>query len=258
MKSIIITMALTLSILSNANAQTTAPNWTANDCNSISHTLHSELDNGKVIVLVWVMPCPSCIGPAKTAYTQVQNFAASHPGKVLYYMIDDYGDASCSTLTTWTTNNNIGDVSKITFFGNAGNAISMGDFGGDGMPKVVVVGGTDHTIFFNKNNSTANDASGISSAITSAIAATGITSIENAIQFSIVPNPGTNRVSVNYARPVKEITITAMNGSLVKEIVYETATNNPEIETGQLPAGVYMLKMTDINNETGIQKFVKQ
>jgi len=38
-------------------AQTNATDFTANDCDGVSHHLFSELDNGKVVVIAWVMPC---------------------------------------------------------------------------------------------------------------------------------------------------------------------------------------------------------
>ena len=42
-------------------AQTTATDFTANDCGGTSHTLFTELNAGNVIVITWVMPCSSCI-----------------------------------------------------------------------------------------------------------------------------------------------------------------------------------------------------
>jgi hypothetical protein len=68
-----------------ANGQT-ATNFTCNDCTGVSHTLFDELDAGNVIVLCWVMPCGSCIGPTLTTYNVVQSFATSHPGRVKLYI----------------------------------------------------------------------------------------------------------------------------------------------------------------------------
>lgn len=257
MKIISILIATIFACTSAATAQTTAPNWTASDCNSASHTLHSELDNGKIIVFVWVMPCGSCINGAKAAYDAVQGFATSDPGKVLYYLADDYGDASCATLNSWVTTNSIGDPSKMTFFGNAGNTINMSDFGGAGMPKVVVMGGTNHKIYFNKNNSAANDVAGISSAITAAIAATGISTLENQINFSVSPNPAGDHLQINHSKAVNKIVILNGNGQVIEEASYNRGTINPVLRTSHLASGVYFLQVTDVNNESGVQKIVK-
>ncbi|WP_276133075.1 T9SS type A sorting domain-containing protein [Polluticoccus soli] len=254
----IFTAAMLVAASAIANAQTTAPNWTANDCSSASHTLHTELDNGKVIVFVWVMPCGSCVNASKTAFTAVQNFATSHPGRVLFYLADDLGDASCSALSSWATSNNIGDVTKMTFFDNAGNAINMNGFGSTGMPKVVVMGGNDHKIFFNKNNSAANDATGINNAIASAIdAATSVSEVASAIKFSVSPNPVADRLTINYNKPVKQVVITAVNGQVVKQLEFGSKMDPAVDMTGVTP-GVYLVKITGANGESGIQKIVKQ
>ena len=49
-----------------------------------------EQDAGKVVVIAWPMPCGSCIAPCLSAYTEVQNYTSSYPGRVLYYLVDDY------------------------------------------------------------------------------------------------------------------------------------------------------------------------
>ena len=95
-------------------SQTTATNFICNDCASTSHTLFAELDAGKVIVLVWAMPCGSCIGPAQSAYSAAESFSSSHPGRVLFYLADDYANTSCSTLSSWATTNNMPNSTKFS------------------------------------------------------------------------------------------------------------------------------------------------
>src|ERR1043165_5686641 len=105
MKHFLFTALLLLFGLSLAVAQTTATNFTATDCNATSHTLFTELDAGKIVVLVWVMPCAACISDAKAAFDAVGSFASSNPGKVVFYLSDDIGDAGCSTLNSWASTN---------------------------------------------------------------------------------------------------------------------------------------------------------
>ena len=225
MKKFITTTAMVIAATC-AIAQTNATNWTAPDCNSTSHTLFNELDNGKIIVFAWVMPCGSCVGPSTTAYNVVQSFATSNPGQVLFYLADDLGDASCSTLTSWINSNSIGNTANMTIFSNSGNVISEANFGGTGMPHIVVMGGTDHKIYFNKKNSQAN--------------------------------PVNENLSVSYTKAIKKITVTAVNGQVVKEETYATGKMNPSINISQAASGMYMIKITDIDDKTGIQKIVKQ
>ena len=118
-------------------------------------------------------------------------------------------------MNTWITSNSIGTLSNMTVFSNSGNVIKESDFGGSGMPHVVVMGGTDHKIYYNKKNSATNDLSGITAAVNSALKATGISNITNNISFSASPNPATNTISINYPKAVKSISITALNLSLI-------------------------------------------
>ena len=92
----------------NSKAQvTTATDFTANDCNSISHHLFAELDAGKVVVVAFVMPCSACIGPSLTAYNVATSFASSNPGRVKFFLSDDLANTSCSIVSGWATNNSI-------------------------------------------------------------------------------------------------------------------------------------------------------
>ena len=68
------------------NAQT-ATDFTADDCNGTTHNLYSELDAGNVVVLCWV------IVVLASAWLNIQNrynLLTFHPGKVKYYIVDDY------------------------------------------------------------------------------------------------------------------------------------------------------------------------
>lgn len=122
MKKSIVTLALLVSGSLATSAQTTATDFTATDCSGNVHTLFSDLNSGKIVVMVWVMPCGSCISDAKAAYDAVQTFATSHPGKVLYYLADDFGDSNCATLTSWANSYGIGAANRA-IFSNSGNTI---------------------------------------------------------------------------------------------------------------------------------------
>lgn len=258
MKQIITTAALALGSLSTITAQTNATNWTALDCNSTNHTLFTDLDNGKIVVMVWVMPCGSCINGAKAAYNAAQSFAATNPGKVVYYLADDIGDATCTDLTTWINTNSIGSLSNMTIFSNAGNVIKETDFGGPGMPHVTVMGGTDHKIYYNKMNSATNDQPGITSAISTAITATNVNTVARNAVFTVLPNPASDKITINYNNPIREIEVTALNGTVVKKEVFEKGAMNPTIKLNGLANGVFMVKIYDMNGNAGIQKIVKE
>ena len=164
-KTLMIIIAI-LTTLGFAYAQTTATDFTTNDCNGISHTLFDELDNEKVIVIAWVMPCTSCATYAGYASDAVQSFATSHPGRVKYYLADDYGNSSCNYLSGWAGNYNI---TTDAIFSDA--ILNMTDYGTNGMPKVVVLGKNTHTIYYNQNDNKTTQI-GVENAITLALSPT--------------------------------------------------------------------------------------
>ena len=106
MKKILSTLSMALMLCSTISNAQTAADFTALDCNGVSHNLYTDLGAGKVIVVTWVMPCGSCIGGAASAYNAVQSFATSNPGKVFNYLVDDAG-SSCSSLASWAMANGI-------------------------------------------------------------------------------------------------------------------------------------------------------
>ena len=224
-------------------AQSTATNFTCNDCASVSHTLFTELDAGKVIVLVWAMPCGACIGPSQSAYNTAQSFSSSHPGRVLFYLADDYANTSCSTLNSWASTNSMPNSTK---FSNA--AIDMADYGSTGMPKVVILGGTSHTVFYNANNTFS--ASAMSTAITNALnAGTGITEPVNVSSVNVFPNPANGVASISYSlESSSEVEIELFNlvGEKAKSIFsgnQSAGEHTLGVDCSKLSNGIYFVKI---------------
>tara|TARA_B000000565_G_C23704915_1_gene347191 strand:+ start:135 stop:875 length:741 start_codon:yes stop_codon:yes gene_type:complete len=125
----------------------TATDFTSDDCNGTSYNLYSELDAGYVVVLCWVMPCGPCALGAEYAQNAVQSFNISHPGKVKYYIVDDYANSDCNYLNSWNTSYQLSP--DATF---SSPLIDMNDYGGSGMPKVVVIGPNKQVYYNGKNN----------------------------------------------------------------------------------------------------------
>jgi hypothetical protein len=226
-----------------ASAQSTATNFTVNDCNATSHDLFTELDAGKVIVLCWVMPCGSCSGPAGTTYNMVQNYQSSNPGRVFFYLCDDVGNTSCATLTSWANTNN---MPNSTIFSNA--AISMSDYGSSGMPKIVVLGGNTHEVFYNANNSV--NSTLLQNAIDSALVATGVPVTGSPVtSLSVSPNPAGNSTVISYSlESASDVTIDVYNmlGEKVMTVYSGNATQGEHqqaLNTEMLAKGRYIIRM---------------
>lgn len=251
MKKLLFSLSLLVQAASVSYGQTTATNFTAPDCNSTNHTLFNELDNGKVVVLVWIMPCGSCISDAKGAYDAVQSFASSNPGQVLYYLSDDNGGTSCATLNSWANTNAIG--LNRTVFGNSGAVINEADYGGSGMPHVVVMGGPNHTIYYNQLDGS-NNGPAIQAAISQALA-TSVTNINTVIEpITVYPNPAKGNLSLSYhLKESSEVSLDVVNatGAIVKALHLgrqKSGKHEITVDLGHtLSSGIYSIQLHSVS-----------
>lgn len=243
-KTLLIALAFTASSLGFSQ---TATNFNCNDCNNVNHDLFTELNAGKVIVIAWVMPCASCISPSLTAYNVVQSYSTSNPGQVLMYMVDDYANTNCTSLNSWATSNNMPNTTR---FSNA--TISMSDYGSAGMPKIIVVGGTSHTVYFNQNNSAAGNASAIQAAINSALASlSSVNNLEPGLsQVALSPVPAAANASLSYSLGSSsdvKIELYNMLGekmSTLAETRLGAGSYKQDIDCAVLRNGIYFVKLT--------------
>ena len=252
MKKVLSIVAFLLVTATISNGQTTATDFTGVDCLGGSHNLFTDLDNGKVIVLVWVMPCSGCVNGAKAADSARQSLAASIPAGVFMYLICDGPPNDCTTLQSWASTNHLGHPAM---FGNASNEIDQSNYGGLGMPHIVVVG-PNHTIYFNQKDSTGV---GVYSAVQNAInVATNVHNVSENLKFSIAPNPALQQIFINCEIPIESIFITSMTGEIVKTVSFDKGKLNPVIVLSGMAKGVYAIRITDIGGNSAMQIMTKQ
>jgi hypothetical protein len=233
-----------LSLNFQTNAQTAA-NFTEEDCNGTSYTLFDELDAGKVIVIAWVMPCGSCSYFGSRAYDAVQIFTETHPGKVEFYLTDDYANTSCSSISNWGTTNSMGN--HIAF---SSSAINMSDYGTDGMPKVVVLAGNDHAVLYNKNNGSINY-DDVVEAITTGLNSVGLNDNEAINKtLSIFPNPSNGLFSIEFqAQENSKLEVFTVLGEKVVDVNIEgcmpNQKNKIEIDLSNQAQGLYLVNLSN-------------
>jgi hypothetical protein len=222
-------------------AQTNATNFTCNDCSGVSHELFKVLDSGKIVVLVWVMPCGACTGGAITAYNIVKSYQANNPNKVYFYLVDDYANTNCQSLGSWGASNGL-DVSSYSYrFSNA--AIKMTNYGSAGMPKCIVLAGTDHKVMYNVNNSVSS--TDLQKAINTALVLTGTTEDNfTGSALKISPNPVNQSAiltcALDQASNVK-IELLNADGKLIQNVF-----------TGKLNSGENKMNLNVANYHSGI------
>ncbi|NUM31562.1 MAG: T9SS type A sorting domain-containing protein [Bacteroidetes bacterium] len=243
-KNIIFTILLLC--FSIANAQK-AVNFTCNDCSGKTHDLFKNLDSGKVVVIDWVMPCSSCIGPSKTTYNVVKSYDTIYPGKIVMFVADDYANTACPSIISWTDNNGMPNTIKFS-----NSAIKMTDYGTNGMPKVVIIAGKGHDVFFNENNSNISNITKLQNSLNAAIAATlNLKEIDDFIyKTEILPNPSNEKLTLNFnLKNPEKLNISVLNivGSEIQKIeenkYFNSGENSLEICTENLNDGVYFLKI---------------
>ena len=232
-------LLVVLCIFTKILSQTTATDFTVNDCDGNTHHLFSELNSGKVVVIARVMPCPPCATHAISAYSSSLNFETSHPNRVKYYLVDDFANTTCSSLSSWASSNGLGST---TMFSDA--AISMTDYGQIGMPKVVVVGGANHKIYFNKNSST----QGISDSISLALQANNINDFLSEIDIELFPNPSSDFLNISYSltsTSAFKIELFNMIGQRAIEpinILNSSSNGTYKLNVSELSNGTYFMK----------------
>jgi hypothetical protein len=249
MKKYILKSLLVLFAANISFAQTTATDFITNDCNGITHNLFDSLDAGNVIVICWVMPCTPCATYAGYASDAVQSFATSHPGRVKYYLADDYANSTCSYLLGWASNYNI---ATDAFFSTTD--LDMLDYGTVGMPKVVVLGKNTHTIYYNENDNKTTQI-GVENAITLALtSSTGIDEqAENNLNLTAYPNPTTGTINVEYnsQTPVQFNVINMLGENVLSQNTNNT--KNTTIDVSSLTKGLYILQMTTDSKTTSLK-----
>ena len=247
MKNIILIAILAIAV--NTGFAQMPNNFVGKDCTGQQHDFFAELDQGKVIVLCWVMPCAGCISPAQTTHDIVKSYQAQYPGKVLFYLVDDYSNTNCTSLGTW------GDQHKMpaSLFSArfSSQFIVMTDYGKNGMPKVVIVGGKDHKVYYNANNEV--EAELILNSINSAIEQT--TSVQeqpktDQLHLMLNPNPSTTNETVLSFSLTKSssvvVDVISESGSVVKSVSaqsYDAGTHKTAINTSELPSGTYFVRV---------------
>jgi hypothetical protein len=93
----------------SAKAQTTAMDFTRDDCFGVHHNHFSELDSGKVIVLDFIMPgCTSCLVASDTVRNLIKPLEISNPGRVKLYSFGYIKNYNCEQLLSWNSSHNIG------------------------------------------------------------------------------------------------------------------------------------------------------
>lgn len=253
MKKLFLSLITILIICNFSFAQTTAMDWTKDDCNGNSHNCFKELNDGNVLLCEYVMTCGTCISAANYLEQMYQDYSASNPGKVKFYAIDWNTSFTCSSFESWA----IG--LSCTLFLNGYDEVNY--YGGMGMPTVVVLGGTDHHVYYSKlgfNHST--DDQDVRDAIDAALNTTGINETNGQLSpLDVFPNPASTSASISYSlNTPSNVSLDVLNmlGEKVQAVnlgQQAAGENNYTLNTQLLNSGLYFVQISS-GNKTEVIK----
>ncbi|HYV92380.1 MAG TPA: T9SS type A sorting domain-containing protein [Chitinophagales bacterium] len=254
MKKLFLASFLLLLIAFNFSfGQTTAMDWTKDDCNGTNHNCFSELDSGNVLLCEYVMTCGTCISAANYLEQIYQDYSVSDPGKVKFYAIDWNTSFTCSSFQSWATNPT---QLSCTLFLNGYDEVNY--YGGMGMPTIVVLGGADHHVYYRKlGYSYLADDANVRAAIDEALSAVnGINeNTTSATSLDAYPNPSTSFTNITYSlQAASTVSFEVLNviGEKIQTIDLSqqgVGENHFTLNTGMFNSGVYF-----VNINTGTTK----
>lgn len=182
---------------------------------------------------------------ALTTLNVVNSYITSHPHTVYMYICDDYANTTCTSLNTWKDNNGL---TSATSFSDA--SVNMADYGGNGMPKIVVIGGGAHTVFYTANDVV--DATALQNAIDDAIDVAGISEQNKlASSLSVSPNPSSDQAKLKFnlaGNSNISIQLFNLQGKLVQKVFSGNLSNGEnliEMNTLKIAPGTYLVKLSN-------------
>ncbi len=253
-KSIYLSIAL-MFVLTISKAQT-AMQLTGQDCNGVSHDLFADLDAGKAVILHFFMPnCGACPPPAQKIQAMANHILATHPGTITAYAMPFNNTTTCAYTSTWTSSNNLS-----LYMPYDSGAVHVANYGGFGMPTVVLLGGSDHRVMFSTLSFSTSDTTIMRDSIMALLGITSsVTELPTAVSsFEIYPNPSSENVSITVSlNETAKLTIdvTDITGKQIAVIANENETGlvTKHFNTAELSNGIYLVRLT-ANGKTATQK----
>ncbi len=230
-----------------AQAQTTALNFTADDCEGLSHDLFTELEAGDVVILEMVMMgCQPCVTAGHSITDNVLP-NVSEPTRVKLYSIGFTNGINCTQMLDWKNTNGFAH----TVF--AGMSAQTTHYGGMGMPTIAVVGGNAHTVYYSNIGHSAGENPAILAAIEAALAG-GVGIAEAAsTTVTIHPNPVVDVLNFELAAWTHARVVDVQG----REVMNEKLITG-KLDVLALQPGMYVLQLSNGTTSMATARFEKK
>lgn len=234
-----------LACTATLHAQTTGHDFTANDCDGVSHHLFSELDAGNAVIIDLVMMgCQPCVTASNGIINNVIPLTGD-PARVKFYSIGFTNSITCAQMMDWASTNGF---THPVFAGMSGQTTY---YGGMGMPTIVVLGGTSHAVYYSELGYSHFDDPALIQALNEAlgVAAVNETGPE---QVGISPNPVSDRLAI--AGSWTRARVLDVQG---REMI-ATEVQDGKLDVSALPVGMYVLRLVAADGREGMARFEKR
>ena len=254
-KTLFLMVLMTAAAALSARSQTTSMDFTRTDCDGIEHHLYQELDEGKVVVLEYIMlGCSSCIIATEEVKKVIEPFETSNPGRVKQYIFGFIKNYTCTQLEAWQEEYNL----RGTMFEDGSSQV--GYYGGMGMPTIVVTATNTHQVLFRKVGFEMSDTTEIRNAIMAGLQYNpqAIGDDLRAKGIRIYPTVFTDRLHVTLPAPMSgKMQIFDLSG---REVAVMEFGNTSSFEaTGlSLRSGLYFVVLAGSEGIIGSMKLIRQ
>jgi hypothetical protein len=252
--TLFISLIFALILSGKSYAQSVSLDFTRTDCDGTEHTLYSELDGGKVVILDFVMlGCSSCIIGSNGLNKIYNNFESTNPGRVKFYAFGYDDNYTCTQLRSWVTDNHF---NALMF---EDGAQQTGYYGGMGMPTIVVTATNTHTILYKKLGYAPSDDDAIIAAIDIGLKYTPQAANDlKGKELLLYPSVFTDRFTVKLPKPVTGwISLYDLTGQQVLKVAIED-TDELVVDATQVRAGLYFATVFSETGSLGSYKLIKK
>jgi thiol-disulfide isomerase/thioredoxin len=246
-------IALLISAIS-ANCQSTGMDFECEECTGPSHHLYTELDQGNVVIIDYVMlNCAPCV-LATTALNKIMTEYESK-GRVKFYSFAFADYVNCDQMMAWKRNSYF----TQPVFIKGGTQVTY--YGGMGMPTIVVLGTNEHKVFFKGVGYTPEMDAQIRTAIDSALlySPVGLEEVAGSDRFNAYPTVFTDNLNIttNKVPQQSEAVIFDASGRKVKSVsLPETGKTN--VNTTDLSKGFYFVRLKSTGLSSESVKLIKE
>lgn len=256
---IILLSVLLFSGITILKSQSIAADWTLFDCAGNSHTLFTYLDNEEVVVMEFGMGCSSCTEAGDYLMGIKDQFAISNPGKVKVFYMDYWTGNNCATEVVPITDTIAFDAG----FDHCGVQKNY-YMTGTPMPAIVIVGGSNHLVLYEKNSFTPSDTTAIADVIINFFNTIGINQLETEKNTAkIFPNPSngspTIQLNWNQNEMINFVVFDLLGNEVLQLNNYALVKGEQEIKLSlsNLTQGNYILKIQSAKQILNLPLIIK-